>query len=167
MAVDSTLQRHLDFAEGYLGLKMYADALTETEQALALDPKNINALYTRGVIHLEQKQLEQAEEAFQRLLALDPEQPHVFVHLAWIHRRTISLDKAIETIRQALLLKPKMPVALYNLACYHAMKGETEEALKLLAEAISLAQEYAALARTDPDFDSIRGLEAFQKLIEA
>lgn len=166
MANSPKIKRHLDFAQGYAQLKMYDDAHAELEQVLRLSPDNLDALYWQGVLYLEEGKLQQAEAPFRRLIKLDPDQAHVYVHLAYIYRRTVSLEKAIETIERALQLKPTLPIALYNLSCYRAVEGKTGDSLKLLEQVCGLAKEYRELARSDPDFDSIRNLQEFRKLVE-
>lgn len=160
------IQRCLEHAQGYLQLKMYDDALAAVAGVLAVAPNHLDALYWKGLIYLDQGKLQDAEGPFRRLVELDPEQAHVYVHLAWIYRRTVSLERAVEAIQRALQLNPKLPIALYNLACYRAVQGQSDQALKLLEEAVSVSKEYRKLARTDPDFDSVRQTEAFRKLIE-
>jgi len=159
-------QKALRAAEGYAELKMYDDALAELDRLLAEVPDHLDALYRKGLILLERGRWAEAEAPFCRIIELDPEQAHVYVHLAWIYRRIASLEKAIETIQRAIELKPSMPIALYNLACYRAVQGQSEQALTLLGKAIGLAKEYRALARSDPDFESVKGSEAFKKLTE-
>lgn len=162
---DNAVKRHLDHAEGYAALRMYDDALAEVAPVLACRPDHKDALYLRGLIQLEQRNLVDSEAAFRRLVELDPEQAHVYVHLAYIHRRTVSLERAVETISRALALKPSMPIALYNLACYRAVQGDTSESLRLLAQAVQQSKKYRDLARNDPDFDSLRGNVEFHTLL--
>lgn len=164
---ETELKRHLEHAEGYAALRMYADALAEVALVLESRPDQKDALYLRGLVLLEQRNLAGSEAAFRRLVELDPEQAHVYVHLAYIHRRTVSLERAVETISRALELKPSMPIALYNLACYRAVQGDTSESLRLLAQAVRLSKEYRDLARKDPDFDSLRGNVQFDNLLKS
>lgn len=166
MANATEIKKKLEHAEGYLMLKMYEDALVEVGEVLATNPDHKDALYWKGLVYLEQQKLNEAETPLRRLIEIDPEQAHVYVHLAYIYRRTISLERAIETIQHALQLSPQMPIGLYNLACYRAVQGQQDEALKLLGQAVSLSKEYRRLALTDPDFASVRGTDAFRKLIE-
>jgi|ERR1051325_365905 tetratricopeptide (TPR) repeat protein len=161
-----TFQRHLDHAQGYLMLKMYDEALAELDKVLESAPQHKDALYWKGLVHLEKGELRQAETPFLHLIALDRQHTSVYVHLAWIYRRTVSLEKAIETIQKALALNPRFPIALYNLACYRAVQGQTEDSLKALGEAVGLAGEYRGLAQGDPDFDSLRHHAEFQKLVK-
>jgi len=166
MATSAQIKRHIEHAQGYLLLKMHDDALAEVDHVLSDTPDHREALYWKGMVYLEKQKLAEAEPPFRHLIEIDPEQAHVYVHLAYIYRRTISLERAIETIQQALQLSPKLSIALYNLACYRAVQGEAEEALRLLEQAVVISKEYRDLARTDPDFVSVRQRQEFQKITE-
>jgi hypothetical protein len=63
---------------------------------------------------------------------------------------------AATVIRVALERDPDNPSVLYNLACAETLAGDTEAAIEHLTHAVQLDSKYAALARDDSDFDSIR-----------
>lgn len=56
-------------------------------------------------------------------------------------------------------------VVNYNRACYRVQVGPPEVAFTLLAKAFEAAPRLQALAREDPDLESLRDLEDFQALI--
>jgi tetratricopeptide (TPR) repeat protein len=65
-------------------------------------------------------------------------------------------DEAIRLHEEALVERPDHPPLLYNLACVEAQAGHTVQALEHLRRAVELEPKWAAHARTDADFDSIR-----------
>ena len=65
-------------------------------------------------------------------------------------------DEAIRLHREALAERPDHPALLYNLACMEARAGRRVDALAHLRRAVELEPKWAAYARTDTDFASIR-----------
>ncbi len=70
-------------------------------------------------------------------------------------------DEAIATIAEGLEEHPGNPSLLYNLACAEALAGRAGDAIVHLQAAIERDARYREHARTDPDFDTLRGLPDF------
>jgi tetratricopeptide (TPR) repeat protein len=70
-------------------------------------------------------------------------------------------DEALELFAEGLREHPSNPSLLYNLACAEARAARTEDAVAHLREAIAGDGRWAERARTDPDFDGIRGAPGF------
>jgi tetratricopeptide (TPR) repeat protein len=70
-------------------------------------------------------------------------------------------DEALELFAEGLHEHPGNASLLYNLACAEARAGHTEDAITHLREAIAADDRWAERARTDPDFDAIRGEPGF------
>jgi tetratricopeptide (TPR) repeat protein len=77
---------------------------------------------------------------------------------AWRDR---DYSRARRTIEEGLREHPENPSLLYDLACVEALDGDTDAALKHIRRAIELKPEYAADARSDEDFASIRDEPGF------
>ena len=75
-------------------------------------------------------------------------------------------DEAIAHLRLVRDEDPDNDHALYMLAVAHAQRGEHAEALAHLERAIALNPENRALARRDPDLETLRDDEAFQATLE-
>jgi tetratricopeptide (TPR) repeat protein len=65
-------------------------------------------------------------------------------------------DEAIQLHEEALAERPDHPALLYNLACVEARAGRGVDALAHLRRAVELEPKWAAYARADTDFASIR-----------
>ena len=78
------------------------------------------------------------------------------VALAYAVRRSRGLVFAQEVLVQAGEKFPDCATIHFNLACYAAQLGNLNEARLRLRRAIQLDQEFAALAKTDPDLNPIR-----------
>jgi tetratricopeptide (TPR) repeat protein len=70
-------------------------------------------------------------------------------------------DEALELFAEGLREHPNHPSLLYNLACAEARAGRADDAIAHLREAIAAEDRFAERARTDPDFDAIRGQPGF------
>ncbi|MFX1353160.1 MAG: tetratricopeptide repeat protein [Promethearchaeota archaeon] len=60
---------------------------------------------------------------------------------------------------------PNYGSAWYNKACLASLKNNKEKALEYLNKAIDLDQTYIDMAKSDEDFNNLRGLEEFKKLL--
>ena len=76
-------------------------------------------------------------------------------------------EEAIACYDAALAIKPDLHEALYNKACCYALQENLTEAITWLEQAIDLSSEYAAMAKTDSDFDLIRSHPQFQALLNS
>ena len=75
-------------------------------------------------------------------------------------------EEAIDCFDKALQINPNHANAYYNKACIYALENQVELALENLQRAIELEPErFRELAKTDADFDGIRGDVRFQELL--
>lgn len=76
-------------------------------------------------------------------------------------------DEAIAHLRLVRDEDPDNDHALYMLAVAHAQRGEHAESIAHLERAIALNPENRAIARRDPDLDSLHDDEAFHAALDA
>jgi tetratricopeptide (TPR) repeat protein len=159
------VQKHIEYASGYLELKMFEDALREADVALALEPDQPEAIAVKSAILWHTNRLNEAEPFIAKLAALNPRDTGLWINLAYIRRRTQSLDAAVETLQRAFDANPRDALAHFNMACYRAVQHRTTEALELLRKALNLDPKLRTLARAEHDFDQMRDTPEFQKLV--
>jgi tetratricopeptide (TPR) repeat protein len=159
------VQKHIEYASGYLDLKMYEDAGREADEALALAPNSRQAIAIKSEILWRSDRFKEAEPFVARLAELDPRDSAMWINLAYIRRRTQSLDAAVDTLQRAFDANPQDALAHYNMACYRAVQHRPTEALELLKNAVHLDPKLKAIARTEPDFAQLRDTPTFQKLV--
>ena len=159
------LDRHLQHASGYLDLKMYEDALRETDAVLAIDPQHPQGSAMKAAILWHTNRLKEAEPYVTFLAERNPKEAGIWVNLAYIRRRTHSLEAAVDTLQHALEADPKDALANFNMACYRAVQQRIPEALQLLKNALALDPKLKALAKKEDDFKTIRDLPEFKKLV--
>jgi tetratricopeptide (TPR) repeat protein len=165
LAMNPEIQKHLEYATGFLDLKMLPDALVEVDTVLALEPHNPHAVAIKSAILWHQNKLREAEPFVAELAEMNPRDAGIWINLAYIRRRTQSLDAAVDTLQHAFAANPAEPLAHFNMACYRAVQNRTEEALELLRSALHLDPKLCDVAQAEPDLENLRELPAFQKLI--
>ena len=159
------VQKHIEFASGYLDLKMFEEALREADAAVALAPTDPHALAMKSAVLWQQNRLNEAEPFVAKLAEMNPRDSGLWINLAYIRRRTQSLDAAVETLQHAFVANPRDALAHFNMACYRAVQLRTSEALELLRSAFHLDPKLRTLAKAERDFDQLRKTPEFQKLV--
>jgi len=108
------------------------------------------------------KALEMAELA----LRYDPNSVHALIEKARALKRLGKVQEALATIEEAVRLRPHEPKSLYNRACYKSiLKMNPTQILEDLKEAFKSDPTIRKDAQQDPDFESIRDLPEFKKLV--
>ncbi len=159
------VQKHIEYASGYLDLKMYDDAMREADKALALAPNSREAIGIKSDVLCQANRLKEAEPFMAQLAELSPSDSAIWINLAYIRRRTQSIDAAVDTLQRAFDANPQDALAHYNMACYRAVQHRAEEAIELLKNALHLNPKLKVLAKAEADFTGLRELPAFQKLL--
>jgi tetratricopeptide (TPR) repeat protein len=101
----------------YYRLRRLADARSEFDRALQLDPDLEAAYLGLGVVAFEQSQFRRAETAFQHAVELDPQDAVAFFYLGLIHKSLNYQEQAIEAFERALGLTSD-PVVRQQAECY-------------------------------------------------
>jgi tetratricopeptide (TPR) repeat protein len=97
---------------------------------------------------------------------MDPNTTRVYVYRGLANYNLGKYDQAIEDYNAAIKLDPKQAEAYYNLARIYSLKDNHEKALHDLDAAIEINQGYKNMARKENDFDRIRELPLFIKMID-
>jgi tetratricopeptide (TPR) repeat protein len=113
-----------------------------------------------------------ADEAGTRILAIGAKRGEAFVPSPWERSAPAfpffaskEYDKAIEVLEAAHAEFPDDATVLYNLACAESMSGRTGEALDHLRQSVAGGERFRELAKTDTDFDPIRGEPGFAEIV--
>lgn len=91
--------------------------------------------------------------------------PEDYFYLGVIKANEANYAEAVEFLDRALQVNPKDEKAHYVMASTRSMRGEREVAIKHLQEAIALNATNRNYAQNDPDFESLRGDDAFENLV--
>jgi mannose-6-phosphate isomerase-like protein (cupin superfamily) len=80
-------------------------------------------------------------------------------------RKNGDVERARELLDEAAAKFPDRGAVSYEVACFEATAGSRDSALERLREAIAQRPEFAAAAREDEDFESLRDLPEFQRIV--
>lgn len=145
--------RHLEAAEGWLGLGNWREASAELEQIQPQFHKHPSVLEIRYKIHAEAKRWELAMAVAKAVRDLLPEEPWGHFYTAFAQHELKHTQAAYHTLMAVVAKHPEDYMMRYNLACYSCQLGRLEEALRWLEQAVELAgkRDLTQLALEDED----------------
>ncbi len=109
---------------------------------------------------------EEAISSYDRGLELEANDFDILYQRAYSLMKLGSYEEAIDYFDKALEINPYYASVYYCKACIYALQSKVESSLKNLRDAIEWESEiYRELAKTDADFDGIRGDARFQQLL--
>jgi tetratricopeptide (TPR) repeat protein len=118
---------------------------------------------------LQSHRYREAIDLCEQGLSLHEDHPELLALYGYSLAKIGELDSAqvaLEKLPSVLsTIEEGVPSTLWNAACAHAILGDHETAAHYLAQAIDSNPEFLELARTDPDFESIRSEPLFQQLL--
>ena|ERR1035438_9678750 len=134
-------QRHLDAAEGWLGLGDHLSANEELDQITPELGVHPVVLAVRYQVYAKTKNWDGAVEIAGTFVKLLPEKPAAWISLAYATRRKTGggIPEAKKILLEAESKFPAEYLIRYNLACYECQLGNLKEAMVWLKRAIDLA----------------------------
>jgi tetratricopeptide (TPR) repeat protein len=105
------------------GVDVVAEAKSEFEQELKIDPKNAGAEYVLGELARQGQDWEQAVEHFSRASKLDPQFGEAFFGLGASLVAEKQFEQAIAPLEVAVKLEPGNPDAHYSLGMAYTRAG--------------------------------------------
>lgn len=149
-------RRHLEAAQGYVGLAMYEDAAGELREIAPEWQQSPEVLEVWLAIQGGLRDWAAMQSLARRLAKDQPENPQWLISWAYATRRVESIEAAKPILLEALKKHPKEPLIHYNLACYECQLGDMVNARKYLEQTFKLEPKYRALAREDNDLKPLR-----------
>jgi Flp pilus assembly protein TadD len=120
------------------------------KEALAKDPKDLNALISLGNMMMDASRFSEAVDAYQKVLDIDPKNADVRVDMGTCYKNMGKPDFAVKEYRQALEVNPQHLHALKNLGIVYAYDlHDNKEAVKAFEKAL-------AAAPNDPDAERVK-----------
>ncbi|HEU4711674.1 MAG TPA: tetratricopeptide repeat protein [Pyrinomonadaceae bacterium] len=108
-----------------------------------------------------------ALDLLNRAIQLDKEYAESHILLSQVYLKLSRVNEALKSAQQAVSLDPKNSHAYYRRAAVLTRLGRKKEAIADLEKAVELDPSTAALLLMDSDFNSLRSMPAFKKLVEA
>ena len=129
----------------------YSGMSAAAKQSLDLLPSNTELWLLFGLALAQQREYENAADAFRKVFALDPEDVWGRQNLAICLQKMGQRDEAIREFQHALKIKPRFGLAWLGLGQVYEEMGQTNQAgtcfQKALANPIHRADELTTLAR--------------------
>lgn len=130
------------FQRGY-----YEQSAAAFERSLRDNPDSAEALYGIGSVYLQQSNLSEARNAFDRVVKMTPAYPetlpNAWNNLGLIATREGQTDKAVPYFEKALTLSPDHVIALGNLGNAYRDLQRWDDARAVLEHAVAVAPEDA------------------------
>ena len=150
-------------ALGNLG--RFEQAIASWDRALEIKPDYHEAWNNRGIALGNLGRYEEAIASYDQALEIKPD-----YHQAWDNRGYVltcmgRYKDALESCDRAIKINSNYANAYYNKACCYGLQNNVELAIENLQRAINLDVEYQDMAKTDKDFEQIRGDERFQSFL--
>jgi tetratricopeptide (TPR) repeat protein len=127
--------------------KQYSEALQAFQEALRLNPENVNALYYAGLTYMAVEEYAPAQAALEQALKLAPTDVDVAFQLGVAYFLQQQYDKAEPLLRQVYARQPQHQNLGYYLGFIEYRKQNYREALGFLRANVPSDDNFAQLAR--------------------
>jgi len=150
----------------------YEAAVQKLNQAHALQPKSVEALLQRGLIHLTHEEIDKAITDFDAVLKRDPKNFLALLNRGVAHVARADFKSALSDFDAAVTLNPQSAEACFNRGCIYDFRLKPQRALEDFSRAIRLepknphlysrrADLYLRLNRPKPALkDALAGLNS-------
>lgn len=122
-----------DLGAQFLKLKRIDDAEKQFEMVLRDDPKNFNAKFNMGLVHVERRQYPEALSLFNQAVAIDSSRPVARLWIGIAKLELGDLESAEAELTRALIMGADECIAAhYHLARVYLDRGDLTEATRSL-----------------------------------
>ncbi|MEX2093338.1 MAG: alkaline phosphatase family protein [Pirellulales bacterium] len=141
--------RAIDYLWGCVALAEgdYERALGYLEQAEQIDAERPGLLLQIGEAYLRLRQVERAEQTFQRVVAIDPDNPQSYLGFCRVQMLRQEYATAAEMALRAIGLRYQLPMAHFLLGRALFRLGRTLQAVEALHVALSINPHFAEAHR--------------------
>ena len=142
------------------------DAANVFEQALRIDPNNIETLMKLGYARFHLDEHGEALKIYDRILDIDVTNPEAWNLKALVHYEQKNFSKALDSVEKAIESDPTYGMAWYNKACYLSLLSQIPESLEALKRSVEIDVKNARKSVRDKDFANVRIEEGFKRINE-
>jgi len=149
--------RHLQAADGWLGLGAPAEARAELDAISPSQQEHPVVLTLRWRVHAALRQWEEALVVATTLIQLQPDAPGSWVNRSFALHELRRTAEARDHLMSVVSRFPDHAVLRYNLACYECQLGNLPKAQEWLDQAFALGggAELRKSALEDPDLSPL------------
>ena len=159
-----SIESLLNSGQTLMNLGNPKDALVIYDKILTQDPKHIVALLKKGHILGQLARYGDAIIQYDNVLSQE-KNLLALLNKGLAHHYLGQVDIALDCYEQVLKEKPKNPTTLYNKASSLIKSGKVLEGIEILSEVIKLDFSFKEKAKFDIEFEGIRKLNEFKKII--
>src|SRR6266511_706568 len=127
--------------------RRYEQALQELQEALRLDPDNVDALYYQGLVYIALDRPLDAMAAWARARALQPSDLDVAYQLGTLYFAREQYEQAEPLLRQVYEAEPSRPNLGYDLGFIEYRKKHYRRAIDLFQANVPSDENFAQLTR--------------------
>jgi tetratricopeptide (TPR) repeat protein len=129
---DRTAKLSFALGAGYDQIKDTKDAVAAYQQAVDMDPDNLDAKRALAQALLNNNQLSDAEHAYQEIAAADPQDAQALVRIAECQRREGHYEQALTTLKKAQALSSDSDEIYFNESLTYDALGRYAESTQVL-----------------------------------
>ncbi|AJM92793.1 hypothetical protein NPIRD3C_1581 [Nitrosopumilus piranensis] len=153
------------------GVNLMADekleeAIVVFEQALRIDPDNVETLLKLGYARFHIDDHNEALKVYDRILDIDVTNPEAWNLKGLVHYEQKNYSKALDSVEKAIETDPTYGMAWYNKACFLSLLNQVPESLEALKRSIEIDVKNARKSIRDKDFVNVRIEEGFKRIQE-
>ena len=166
--VDSDYNRKKLFKKGvnFMADEKLEDAVIVFEQALRIDPNNVETLMKLGYAKFHLDDHNEALKVYDKILDIDVTNPEAWNLKGLVHYEQKNYSKALDSAEKAIESDPTYGMAWYNKACFLSLLNQVPESLESLKRSIEIDVKNARKSIRDKDFVNVRIEEGFQRIQE-
>lgn len=153
------------------GINLMADekleeAVVVFEQALRIDPDNVETLMKLGYANFHLDDHSAALQVYDKILDIDVTNPEAWNLKGLVHYEQKNYAKALDSAEKAIESDPTYGMAWYNKACFLSLLNQVPESLEALKRSIEIDVKNARKSIRDKDFQNVRIEEGFKRIQE-
>ena len=149
-----------------MGDEKLDDAADVFEQALIIDPDNVETLLKLGYARFHLDDHREAMKVYDRVLDIDVTNAETWNLKSLVHYEQKNYSKALDCTEKAIDSDPTYGMAWYNKACFLSLVNQIPESIEALVRSIEIDVKNARRAVKDKDFVNVRIDEGYRRIIE-
>ena len=166
--VDSDYNRKKLYKKGVnlMADEKLEDAVEVFQQALRIDPTNVETLMKLGYARFHLDDHSEALKVYDKIFEIDVTNPEAWNLKGLVHYEQKNYAKALDAVEKAIESDPTYGMAWYNKACFLSLLNQVPEALEALKRSIEIDVKNARKSIRDSDFMNVRIEEGFKRIQE-
>ena len=142
------------------------DAVEVFEQALRIEPDNVEVLMKLGYARFHLEDHNDALKVYDKVLEVDVTNPEAWNLKGLVHYEQKKYAQALDAVNKAIESDKTYGMAWYNKACFLSLLNQVPESLQALKHSIEIDVKNARKSIRDKDFTNVRIEEGFKRIQE-